>query len=93
MSAKRALLLVVGLILVAGLLVGCASRAENATFIGYKQRPADASSPGVAIVQLESGQPAEAACKYMTLENGDPIKVTKTGNGYKVISVSPDWQF
>ena len=89
MSAKRALLLVVGLILVAGLLAGCAARTETATFIGYKQRPADANSPGVAIVQLNSGQPAEATCKYSTLENGDPIKVTKTGKGYKVVSVSP----
>jgi hypothetical protein len=92
MSAKRTLLIVVGLILVAGLLAGCAARSETATFIGYKQRPADASTPGVAIVQLSNGQPAEATCTNNSLENGDPIEVTKSGNGYKVVSVSPDWQ-
>lgn len=91
MSAKRALLFILGIILVAGLVAGCASRAEEATFIGYKQRPADASTPGVAIVQLESGQPTEAACAYTTLENGDPVRVAKTGKGYRVVSASPGY--
>lgn len=91
MSAKRTLLLILGIILVAGLVAGCASRAEEATFIGYKQRPADASSPGIAIVQLESGQPTEATCAYTTLENGDPVGVAKTGQGYRVVSASPGY--
>lgn len=91
MSAKRALLFTLGIILVAGLVAGCASRAKEATFIGYKQRPADASSPGIAIVQLESGEPTEATCAYATLENGDPITVTKTGKGYRVVSASPGY--
>lgn len=91
MSAKRALLFTLGIILVAGLVAGCASRAEEATFIGYKQRPADASTPGVAIVQLESGQPTEATCTHTTLENGDPVRVAKTGKGYRVVSASPGY--
>ena len=91
MSAKRTLLLILGIILVAGLVAGCASRAEEATFIGYKQRPADASSPGIAIVQLESGEPTEATCAYTTLENGDPVGVAKTGEGYRVVSASPSY--
>jgi len=92
MSAKHTLLIVVGIILIAGLLVGCSSKAEDATFIGYKQRPVDDNTPGIAIVQLESGEPAEAICKYSSLENGAAIKVTKNGKSYEVISVSPDWK-
>ena len=93
MTGKRALIVVViGLVLISVLLVGCAAESQDATFIGYKQRPADERNPGVAIVQLESGEPAEAECAYSTLENGAPIKVEKTGNGYRVVSVSPDWK-
>ncbi len=91
MAAKRALLLLLGLLLVASLLVGCGSAAQDATFIGYKLRPAD-STPGIAIVQLSTGEPAEAECSYSTLENGTPIKVEKAGSTYKVIGTSPDWK-
>ncbi len=92
MSAKRVLLIVLGLVLIAGLLVACSTPAEDATFIGYKLRPADDDTPGIAIVQLSSGEPAEAACTYSSLENGAAIKVAKDGKGYEVISVSPDWK-
>jgi len=91
MSAKRVLLIVLGLVLIAGLLVGCSTPAEDATFIGYKLRPTN-DAPGIAIVQLSSGEPAEASCTYSSLENGAAIKVAKDGKGYEVISVSPDWK-
>jgi hypothetical protein len=93
MTAKRPALivLVLGLVLITVALTGCAAQTEDATFIGYKQRPAD-NTTGVAIVQLQSGEPAEAECTYSTLENGVPIKVEKSGDSYKVVSVSPDWE-
>lgn len=91
MSAKRALIITLGVILIAAFLVGCAAKTEDATFIGYKKRPSAEDRAGVAIVQLVSGSPVEAECRYESLENGTPIMVEKTGAGYKVISVSPDW--
>jgi hypothetical protein len=60
--------------------------------MGYKQRPSDTGTPGVAIVQLSNGTPAEATCSDNSLENGDPVQITKTGSGYKVLQISPDWQ-
>ena len=91
MSARRALLITLGIILLASLLAGCSAVVEDATFIGYKQRPTDNGS-GIAIVQLASGMPVEAECRYHSLENGTPIKVEKTSGGYKVVSSSPDWR-
>jgi hypothetical protein len=91
MSTKRALLITLGIILLATLVVGCSSTAEDATFIGYKQRPASSGSPGIAIVQLSSGVPVEAKCKYSSLENGTPVQVVKNGDAYEVVSSSPDW--
>ncbi len=90
MTAKRALLVVISFVIIAGVLAGCSAQAEDATFLGYKERPTN-NTPGIAIVQLETGEPAEAECKYSTLENGVPIKVEKTGDGYRVVAVSPDW--
>ena len=77
---------------VAVLLTGCAGQSQDATFIGYSQRPTDVNTTEIAIVQLESGEPAQAECTYTTLENGTPVKVQKTDGGYKVVSVSPDWK-
>ena len=92
MSAKRALVLVLGFVLAASLLVGCSAESQDATFIGYKTRPVDDNTAGIAIVQLESGEPAEASCTYTSLENGAAIRVEKNGDKYKVVSVSPDWK-
>lgn len=92
MARMRTLLIVLVLVLVLGLLAGCATQSQEATFIGYKQRPAEDGSGGVAIVQLSSGLPAEAKCTYSTLENGAAITVVKKGETYKVVSISPDWK-
>jgi hypothetical protein len=91
MSAKRALLITLGIILLAAFLVGCSAATQDATFIGYKVRPAGDGDVGVAIVQLASGTPVEAECRFQSLENGTPIRVESTGSGYKVVSSSPDW--
>ena len=92
MERKRALLLILGLVLVASLLAGCGSAPEDATFLGYKLRPTDATPNGIAIVQLSTGEPAEAECEFSTLERGTPIKVEKSGGGYTVVATSPDWK-
>lgn len=91
MSARRALLITLGIILLASLLVGCSAEVEDATFIGYKQRPAENGGGGIAIVQLASGMPVEAECRYRSLERGTPVKVEKTNGSYRVVSSSPDW--
>jgi len=91
MSQKRAVSTLLAMIVLATVLVGCSPTTQEATFIGYKERPADSNTPGVAIVQLASGVPAEAECKYSTLENGAPVQVVKRGDNYEVIAVSPDW--
>lgn len=91
MARKRALLLIIGLVFVSSLLTGCGSPAEDATFLGYKVRPTDENATGIAIVQLADGRPAEAECTYMTLERGTPIQVERSGDVYKVVQASPDW--
>lgn len=91
MTTRRALLAVLVLFLLAFALVGCSAKAQNATFLGYKVRPAGQGSSGVAIVQLSSGLPVEATCTFTTLENGTPIKVVRNGDTYEVVSSSPDW--
>jgi hypothetical protein len=91
MSSKRVLITTLVIILLAAFLVGCAAKAQDATFIGYKKRPTSTDSAGIAIVQLASGTPVEAECRYESLENGTPVMVEDTGDGYKVISISPDW--
>ena len=94
MSARRSIAAALVLIVLIGALtlVGCSSQAEDATFIGYKQRPSDEDPVGVAIIQLDNGQPAEAQCKYTSLENGTPIKVAKSGDTHEIVSSSPDGQ-
>jgi len=91
MSQRRALFSLLAIVVLATVLVGCTPTAQDATFIGYKVRPADSNTPGVAIVQLASGTPAEAECRYSTLENGVPVQVVKRGDTYEVVAVSPDW--
>lgn len=85
MSSKRVLLLVVGLVLAASLLAGCSSEKQDATFVGYRQRPTD-TVEGVAIVQLSSGEPAQASCDSNEFENGDPVQVQKSGDSYEIVS-------
>lgn len=93
MSARRSIAAALVFVFVIGALAltGCSSRAEDATFLGYKQRPSDETPVGIAIIQLDNGQPAEAKCEYESLENGTPIKVVKSGDTYEIVSSSPDW--
>jgi hypothetical protein len=92
MSARRsiAISLLIVLAISAFVLVGCTGPTEDATFLGYKQRPTE-SDPGIAIIQLENGTPAEAECSNNSLENGTPVKVTKSGDRYEIVAMSPDW--
>lgn len=94
MSARRpiAASLVMVLFLGALLLAGCSAETQDATFLGYKQRPSEKDPVGVAIIQLEDGTPAEADCESSSLENGAPIKVSKSGDTYEVVATSPDWE-
>jgi len=94
MSSRRLVTVAILLVLMAGalMLVGCSSETENATFIGYRQRPTDAAPDGVAIVQLEDGTATQATCTYTSLENGTPIQVKKSGDTYEVVATSPDWE-
>lgn len=94
MSARRGIAAALVLVFLIGAfaLAGCASQPEDATFIGYRQRPSDQDPVGIAIIRLEDGQPAEAECTYTSLENGTPVMVTKSGDTYEIVSSSPDWE-
>jgi len=94
MSARRlvSVVLLIVLLLGATALVGCGSAAEDATFVGYKQRPTDTAPNGIAIIQLEDGTPVQATCTYTSLENGTPVRVQKSGDTYKIVASSPDWK-
>ena len=93
MSTRRSIAIALLTVLVMGalLLVGCSAQSQDATFLGYKQRPSDSDPTGIAIIQLSDGTPAEAECKYSSLENGTPIKVSKSGETYTIVATSPDW--
>ena len=94
MSTRRIVTAALIVVLAVGVLalLGCTAESEDATFLGYQRRPTTEEPKGLAIVQLESGVPAEAECTYSSLENGTPVKVTRRGNTYEIVAVSPDWQ-
>lgn len=93
MSARRSIAaaLIVVFVIGAFVLTGCAAQSQDATFLGYKQRPSEQEPAGIAIIQLADGTPAQAECTNGSLENGTPIKVRKSGDTYEIVSTSPDW--
>jgi len=94
MSARRLIMATLIVVFAVGAiaLAACSADSQDATFLGYQQRPTTDEPNGLAIVQLDSGLPAEAKCRYSSLENGTPVKVIKTGDVYEIVSVSPDWE-
>lgn len=94
MSTRRSIAAALAVVLLFGTvaLVGCSSETQNATFVGYKMRPSDENPDGIAIVRLENGESTEAECEFVSLENGTPVQVEKSGDSYKVVSSSPDWE-